>query len=448
MPASGYEYVICKSSQSVQWTAFSGQIPFIFKTPNRKWCKPRECFLAVKLKVDQVDGLATTAGNHGPLRAITGCTPYLSKNPVSTLFTTAKCLVNDKLISNMNELSATNTIFRTVYDTESMQRTIESSNPVIPQSIAETRAVYASRNQGLFNTFQENTLTWSLPLPLFQANEWIPPHTKVEVDFNVNTNWYQEIISCVGAFPAGGVVQLPVGGVNNVADSIGVGIDDISLWLYYATEETPVNMVKEIHLKQFFSQIHTITSTNESFILTLPNGGRSVTHLLGCFLQTGRSGTIKKSSNDFSSGYTNASPEVKIVTDAVTNLQMIRFILDKTYPNPDYDLNFSSALASNSKDVARAFYDFINNADAKFDRSGNVISIQQFIMEPIFCFKVNSDATTYNESLQVYITLNAGNGDSTGYRAGTSQLLVVALYDETLRLHYDTEKIVNIELVS
>lgn len=90
-----------------------------------KW--PRECFLAVKLKVDQVDGAATTAGNHRPLRTINGCTPYLSKSPVSTLFTTAKCIVNDKLISNMNELSATNTLFRTIYGTESMQRTIESS---------------------------------------------------------------------------------------------------------------------------------------------------------------------------------------------------------------------------------------------------------------------------------------------------------------------------------
>ena len=199
-----------------------------------------------------------------------------------------------------------------------MQETIETSNPIIVQSMGETRANYAAKCQVLFNTFQTQTLTWSLPLPLFQSNEWIPPHTKVEVDFNVNTNWYNEILSCVGVFPVGNVVPLPAGGVNTVANSIGVGIDDISLWLYYVTEETPVNMVKEIHLKQFFSQVHTIQSTNESFSLTLPNGGRNVSHILACMLQTGRSGTIKKSSTDFSSGYTNANPEVKIVTDSVT----------------------------------------------------------------------------------------------------------------------------------
>ena len=91
-------------------------------------------------------------------------------------------------------------------------------------------------------------------------------------------------------------------------------------------------------------------------------------------------------------GATGASviaSEIKIVSDAVTNLQMIRFVLDKTYPNPDYMLNFNlPATPTNDttykiEDVARAFYDFLNNADAKFDRSGNCISVQQFIREPI-----------------------------------------------------------------
>ena len=127
------------------------------------------------------------------------------------------------------------------------------------------------------------------------------------------------------------------------------------------------------------------------------------------------------------------------------------------YPNPDYDLNFSILSSDNCKDVSRAFYDFINNADAKFDRSGNVISIQEWINEPIFCFKVNSDATNYNETLQVYLNLSSNDVYDTtttpptkisGYTAGTSQLLVVALYDETLRLTFDTEKITSVELIS
>ena len=103
-------------------------------------------------------------------------------------------------------------------------------------------------------------------------------------------------------------------------------------------------------MKQYFSQIHPINSTNDSFNLTLPNGGRNVTHILACFLQTKR-GTIKKSSNDFSSGYNNAYPKVNIVTDATTNLKMIHFTRDKTYPNPDYDINFYTGNGDNCGDL-------------------------------------------------------------------------------------------------
>ena len=455
--SEGYEYVVCKSTQSVQWGAFAGQIPFTFKTPTDRWCKPRESYLAVKLRAIYNDGT-----NQVPIKTIgTTCIPYFVKNPVSVMFTTGKVLVQDSLISNMNELSATNTLFKTIYDTKSMQETIESTCPIIPQAINEARNVYASKCQLMFDKANENTLCWSLPFPLFQSNEWIPPHVKVEIDLNVNNNWYKEILSCVGAFPAGGVVPLGADGRNTVANSIGLGVDDISLWLYYVKMPSIVGKIYEIHMKQYFSQIHTITSTNESFTLTLPNGGRNVTHLMACFLQRTRGSVLKRSSNDFSSGYLNgtdgegttgASPvasEVKITGDAVTNLKMIRFVLDKTYPNPDYSLNFdlpatpTNNTLYNTEDVSRAFYDFLNNADAKFDRSGNIVSIQQFINEPMFCFKVNTESTTYHETLQVYVTL--GNN----YAPSTSQLLVVALYNEDLRLTFGGDgQLINALLVS
>ena len=165
----------------------------------------------------------------------------------------------------------------------------------------------------------------------------------------------------------------------------------------------------------------------------------------GLFCSKKNKGTIKCSSSDFSDGYTNASPEVKINNGAVSNLQMIRFQLDKNYPNTDYDLVMTRNGGDNCKDVSRCFYDFINNADAKFDRSGNVISIQDWINEPIFCYKVNTDATSYNESLQVSMRFDPTYyGQLTGNAIGTnttpSQIIIVCLYDETLRLGFDSEK--------
>ena len=129
---------------------------------------------------------------------------------------------------------------------------------------------------------------------------------------------------------------------------------------------------------------------------------------------------------------------VKINYDATINLPMIRFIVDKTYPDPDYVFSFSS----------RMFYDFINNSDSKFDRSWNIVSIQESINEPMMFFKVNTDAKTYNESLQVYINMfECDSGITTGYEAGSSQLLIVAIYDETFRMTFDLEKVTAVELI-
>ena len=44
----------------------------------------------------------------------------------------------------MNELSATNTLFKSIYDTRSMHQTIESTNAIIPQSIANTAPAISS----------------------------------------------------------------------------------------------------------------------------------------------------------------------------------------------------------------------------------------------------------------------------------------------------------------
>ena len=266
-----------------------------------------------------------------------------------------------------------------------------------------------------------------------------------------------------GKLPAGGIVPLTSLGTNPTANSIGIGIDDITIWAYYITMPPVVNIPYDIPIRQFFSQIKTLNSTNESFSLTLPNGGRNVTHLLCCFLQTKRGtatalGSIKASSNDFSSGYSGATGgatgegsayETKITNDAVTNLVSIRFPAgNKNFRNPDYTLDLSvpdtptNNVTYDSKDLARAFYDTVNNSSSKFDRSGNMFSIQKIYREPMFCFRLNEDPTSYSETLQVNIGLGSG------YVAGTSQLLTVALYDETVRLHFDSEKITLVELIS
>ena len=62
-------------------------------------------------------------------------------------------------------------------------------------------------------------------------------------------------------------------------------------------------------------------------------------------------GAFKCSSTDFSDGYTNASPEVKINDGVVFNLHMIIFQLGKNYTNTDYDSVMTGNRGDTCKDV-------------------------------------------------------------------------------------------------
>ena len=59
--------------------------------------------------------------------------------------------------------------------------TVPSINIILPFIKFPNRATYAQKCQLMFNTFNEMILTCALPLPLFQSNEFIPPHTKIEI---------------------------------------------------------------------------------------------------------------------------------------------------------------------------------------------------------------------------------------------------------------------------
>ena len=87
----------------------------------------------------------------------------------------------------MNELSATNTLFKTIYDTRSMQETIESTNPIIPQLLTYTAPAISSITIPLSAPVITDALTTApvitAPLPI----NGVTIYTNVNVSFDANT---------------------------------------------------------------------------------------------------------------------------------------------------------------------------------------------------------------------------------------------------------------------
>ena len=109
------------------------------------------------------------------------------------LLNTGLFAVNDKTISTLNDIAATNTLIRSVFDSQIMESTINGTNPIHPQGIEDCvikavnagqvvgelfedapkvytgRNAYACNCMGPFKYYVENTLNISLPFPLFST---------------------------------------------------------------------------------------------------------------------------------------------------------------------------------------------------------------------------------------------------------------------------------------
>ena len=208
-----------KSANNVAINNFVSEIPSEFKTGMLEYMDPLKSFLSIRLVI----GMNVTAGNLEytsgtvtclkPIQCTTaGCgdfIPYLAKNPLCGLFNTGRLSVNDKTISNLNDIASTNTRIRSVFDSQIMENTINGTNAIYPQGIEDRiikqsplgqnlagiyddapkiytgRSAYAWKCMGPFKYNIKNTLNMSLPFPLFSTYnaDGIPPDTSIKFSF-------------------------------------------------------------------------------------------------------------------------------------------------------------------------------------------------------------------------------------------------------------------------
>ena len=123
-----------------------------------------------------------------------------------------------------------------------------------------------------------NTLNMSLPFPLFSTYnaDGIPPDTSVKFSFNVDSNYPTNIVQLTQNLTSTNnnvAQQLSIVALNDTlvkACAIGVGVTDMTLYLCITNKENPVNESRLLNVRQIWSQIHTITSTSDSFPLYAP----------------------------------------------------------------------------------------------------------------------------------------------------------------------------------
>ena len=302
--------------------------------------------------------------------------------------------------------------------------------------IFSSRLNYAKSMQMGFDKCMTNEVVGVVPIPFFYENNELPPASEVELIFNVNSNYEYEVLNFVGASPAGGLVKIP-NGTNAVANSIGVGIENITLWVSTTRRSAPqLNMRYSYVVPQLQSQVVDITSSNCS--LTLNFDSEFLNRVFIAFIPANR-GNMKRSSTDFSSGYTNANPEVKVNDNSLSTLNSIQIQYGSSvFPSPNYDLNFKNLLAltnPETKDMGRAYYELISQLGSRWADRVGAYSLDEWENEPIFVYNLPEA----NPSRQMVITLRL---DSTAYQTNSinpMQLFVLASYNQYLSIVYKTQ---------
>jgi hypothetical protein len=512
-------YKQVKSVNNVNITNFTSEIGFEFKTDMNEYIDTLKSFLSVRLRIVQ-NASATANQNVTSLKPIpmgdqtipfvasaNDFIPYLCKNPVSALFSTGRLSVNDKTISNLSDLSSTNTLIRSVFDSTLTESSINSTNSIVPLSIEDSlvsqvpttqtlytgqaaygvnanilpidptniqytgHSKYAYNRMGPFKYCVENVLNMNLPFPLFSTynKDGIPPDNKIRFSLMVDTNYPTNIIQYTGTLLTGAqavvgghnmtqyitnITSLNQTGINCPAHTIAVGVADMTLYLCVINKETPVTIPKSLHINQIWSQVHTIVSASETFSLSAPP--KNVKYILACFLQTNRFGPGVNPC-DFSDGFIpaidNMHNEIKRTGGAVSNLTYVRFnYKSRNYPQDDYNIiNLPSTILSgvaggvgdSSMELYRLLGDVIGNSNAREDRCGSMYDISKIAIEPIFVHKIESLPNSEDSNMTVSIKLAAG------YTNSQSTLLVVCLYDEILELMYDAHgKVISTELIN
>ena len=143
----GYDYVRVRSTGSVNYDCFNGDIEFtINASESERWISPKNSYLSIRMRIVQTDetgagGLLAPIVNVGNSKetATHISIPYITPNVGASLFSAVSCNIGEECISNNQNIAPANTVYRTLYESKQEQETVNCTNPVKYMSIYDAQ---------------------------------------------------------------------------------------------------------------------------------------------------------------------------------------------------------------------------------------------------------------------------------------------------------------------
>jgi len=489
----GQEYHSCNTVQlrpqeNVTQGAFAGMCTFVLDIAKDEVYFPQSAYLSARITIES----STSAGVVLPLGmlpvdgnvALTKPFGCISSGGVINMFSKLSHeiggLSGSTVVQNIENLPQCNGLLRATHeiptarnnrtdiynllstDTISTTYTTDFKNvsSKIDQPYGETDVQFVARNalkQGL-NFSNQVSLTARLPLAMFLQESKLYQGQHI-IRLTIDPNYRQNLVDVItvagngAASDAMGVVTKYAGSYQSgeiIGNSIvRVNVEDIYFNIEFAKINKRPMGTKMLSFESFNTTLHSFTQSNsDNFILPCKP------HLLRLIMGIQTPSALTDANNGTRSNANALINPVGMFGFNKINLNRIRIkYLSDVYPQTDYSLSLINAIKhavgdrdytlvnrvtnAITYDAARAYEDYYNSME--FENSGEAMTFQEWLLNPIFTFKFCS-TTNLASNVEVFVncndsitntlnlTSNAINGAAIGTTSELSGSILYMLY--------------------
>jgi len=471
-------------------TPFQSDITFEIPQPDGCMIVPKNSYMVATLQIVQVDNV----GNQTPLQLIINSIdptshnptaisqPFLSNNPLMCLWQNVKAFLDDQEIINYTNVPTITSLYRILCESKEEQLTSVGSNAInlMSQDDADTSAgtidnyvkvlqrkfgnafdystllskhmIYCLKNQFGFDKSMTGKIAGQIPIPLFMSCDDLlylgNDNKSLKITFNVDPfpNWVNNLVQIAGGPSctlANGVTYTLTNKSSGFSNcSINVSIQDLRMYIckaYVPPKYIPRGPVLH-YMKSFWGSLQNLPSTNNNLTVSMDNRFR-MTHIVIAFNNVTRE-LFKYSPTDISSGFVTTkdgnglllATETKIANDATNTIKYIQVNHNGyTYPQTPYN-TYKDSVALNNNDWIRMYQDYLAFSDSFRDRSGNLMTFSQYLVNPIIVFRTRTSSSNINNTISIICNLASNVVLST-----TSQMYVMGLYDNYMHIEFDEQ---------
>lgn len=422
-----YNYVPIRPLGDISRKNFNGQIEVQMTVPQGKHWDPSNSYFSIKAAFFGYTGAGVKALiSDNALNTTADITDNLalSSDPCACLFQKLAYYCNDKHISTVENVAQVDQIKNMVFESKSTIEKALSTNPIYWQSGAKpalvtaigdivdpyaaqtpAQAVRIAAQNSPFYYSSENRMVWRPPIPVLQLSEPFPENSRHKFVFNVDPQWQRKTVSGYHTNGTPAIVSWAIQYSSDTAANNAVVFEITDFIFYAAFYDSNIRLPKQINyiFPEIYSAIKPVqNAVQDRFSFTVPRGTYKI--LLG-FIDARNGTDTRYSPTNFSVDTLRAQLSDISLTYAGESFPLKPY----SFPTANF-LNTWNTATTDTQELANMYYEMLLGSDAFRDSSSTSLNFRDWLINPLWVFKIVKPPGDLSSNLDVYLKFRNGPG--------------------------------------